>query len=150
MSGGDPMNGAGERRGLLEQRAEAVRTRLERRLDALDDRRDRVVELAKKAAHPPVSIALLGTAALLGAAVVAYQVHKRSSHPPRLAANWLGAPPPPPTKGFLMRAFESGALALVATLVQRVGTRGLDRLLPEELPRRLDQVPRPQVHRDTF
>lgn len=149
MSGGDVMNGGGER-AQLEQRAEAVRARLERRLDALDDRRDRVVELAKKAAHPPVSIALLGTAAVLGAAFVAYRIHKRSSHPPRLAASWLGAPPPPPTKGFLMRSLESGALALVATLVQRVGTRGLDRLLPEELPRRLEQVPRPRVHRETF
>jgi hypothetical protein len=145
MSGaGDLTNGNGERRAQLEQRAEAVRTRLERRLDALDDRRDRVVELAKKAAHPPVSIALLGTAAVLGAAIVAYQIHKRPSRTQRVGASLLGVPASKP-EGFLMKAFKRGALAFVATLVQRVSSRGLDRLLPEEPPRRLE-VPRPRAY----
>jgi hypothetical protein len=144
MSGSEDLtNGDGDRRAQLEQRAEAVRTRLERRLDALDERRDRVVELAKKAAHPPVSIAILGAAAVLGAAVVAYQIHKRPSRPP--AIGWRSAPMSKP-EGFLMKAFKRGALALVATLVQRISTRGLDRLLPDEQPPRRLEVPRPRAY----
>ena len=47
MSGlGDVTNG--DRRTQLEQRAEAVRSRLEERLEALDERRDRMVHIAKK------------------------------------------------------------------------------------------------------
>jgi hypothetical protein len=140
---GDVMNGDGDRRAQLEQRAEAVRSRLERRLDALDDRRDRVLEFVKKAAHPPVSIAVLGTAAVLGAAVVAYQVHKRQNR--GLGANLLGSPARKP-EGFLMKAVKRAALAFVGTLIQRVSTRGLDRLLPETAPQRLEEAPRPRVY----
>jgi hypothetical protein len=136
------MNGGGDR-AELEQRAEAVRARLERRLGALDERRDRLVAFAEKATHPPVSIALLGTAAVLGVAVVVYQIHKRSNRRQRIGATLLGVPAKK-ADGFLMKAFKRGALALVATLVQRVSTRGLDRLLPEP-PRRLPQVPRPRA-----
>jgi hypothetical protein len=145
MSGGDVMNG-GDRRVELEQRADAVRSRLERRLDALDERRDRVLEFAKKATHPPVSIALLGTAAVLGAAVVAYQIHKRPKRGQRIGASLLGVPARK-AEGFLMKAFKRGALAFVATLVQRVSTRGLDRLLPEAPPpARVPEVPRPRAY----
>jgi hypothetical protein len=57
----------------------------------------------------------------------------------------LGTPIARP-EGFLMKAFKRGALAFVATLVQRVSTRGLDRLLPEPqpAPQRLDE-PRPRA-----
>lgn len=144
MSGSEDLSN-GNGRAQLERQAEAVRTRLERRLDALDDRRDRVVEFAKRAAHPPVSIAIIGTAAVLGAAVVAYQLHKRSSRRQRVGAHLLGTPPSKP-EGFFMAAFKRGALAIVATLVQRLSTRGLDHLLPEEPPLRLPPVPRPRAH----
>lgn len=132
MSGAGEVNG--ERREQLEQRAEAVRAKLERRLEALDERRDHVLALAKKATRPPVSVALLGAATVVGAAVVVYQFRKKHpSRGKRLGAAMLGVPARPP-EGFFARALKQAALSLVATLVHRVGTRGLDRLLPEETP----------------
>jgi len=133
MSGaGEVMNG--ERRAQLEQRAEAVRAKLERRLEALDERRDHVIALAKKATRPPVSIALIGAATLVGAVVVVNQLRKqRPGRGKRLGAAMLGVPARAP-EGFFARALKQAALSLVATLVHRVGTRGLDRLLPEAAP----------------
>jgi hypothetical protein len=140
---GDVMNG--ERRAQLEQRAEAVRARLERRLDALDERRDHLVELAQRAMRPPVSVVLLGAATVVGAAVVVHQIRKRPSRGQRLGAAMLGVPARKP-EGFLVKAFKRAALAFVATLVQRVSTRGLDQLLPEAPRAELPQAPRPTVY----
>jgi hypothetical protein len=123
----------GERRARLEQHAEVVRSRLSRRLDALDERREHIVELAKKATRPPVSIVLLGTATVVGALIVAHQLRKhRPSRSQRFGEAMFGVPPKP--EGFLVGALKRAALAFVATLVQRVSTRGLDRLLPEAPP----------------
>jgi hypothetical protein len=141
---GNMMNG--DRRTRLEQRAEAVRTRLERRLDALDERREHLVELARKATHPPVSIVLLGTATLVGAVVVAQQLRKRRPTRSRgFGAAMLGVPAQKP-EGFLVKAFKRAALSFVATLVQRVSTRGLDRWLPETPEPALPEVPRPRAY----
>lgn len=129
---GDVMNGEG--REQLERRAEAVRARLERRLEALDERRDHVIMLAKKATRPPVSIVLLGAATFVGAAIVVRQFTKKHpSRGKRLGAAVLGVPAQKP-EGFFVRALKQAALSLVATLVHRVGARGLDRLLPEAEP----------------
>ncbi len=142
------MSGAGEvtngdRRTILEQRAEAVRTRLERRLDALDDRRDRLVELAKHATRPPVSVVLVGAATAVGVLIVAQQLRKRrASSRHRLGGGWMGGPPRRP-ESFLAKAFKRAALSMVATLVQRISARGLDRLLPESAQEALPQAPRP-------
>jgi hypothetical protein len=143
---GDTGDTNGERRALLEQHAEVVRSRLSRRLDALDERREHVVELAKKATRPPLSIVLLGTATVVGALVVAHQLRKhRPTRSQRLGEAMFGAPPSKP-EGFLVRALKRAALAFVATLVQRVSTRGLDRLLPEAPPPTLPEVPRPRAY----
>lgn len=136
----------GQRRTHLEQRAEAVRTRLERRLDALDERRDHLVALAKKAARPPVSVILIGAASVAGALFVAQQLRKQGpTRSQRLGAALFGVPARKP-ESFLAKAFKRAALAFVATLVQRVGTRGLDRLLPEAAEPRLPEVPRPRAY----
>jgi hypothetical protein len=141
---GEVMNG--ERRAQLEQRAEAVRARLERRLDALDERRDHLVELAKRATRPPVSVVLLGAATLVGAAVIAHQISKRRpNRSQRLSAAMLGVPARQP-ESFLAKAFKRAALSLVATLVQRVSTRGLDHFLPETPQAELPAAPRPSVY----
>jgi hypothetical protein len=140
---GDVMNG--ERRAQLEQRAEAVRARLERRLDALDERRDHLVELAQRATRPPISVVLIGAATLVGAAVVVHQIRKRPSRGQRLSATMLGLSAPKP-EGFLVKAFKRAALSFVAVLVQRVSTRGLDRLLPETHRAELPEAPRPTVY----
>lgn len=129
MSGIGDVNG--DRREVLERRAEAVRMRLERRLDALDDRRGRVVELAKQAARPPVSILILGTVALVGVALIVRGVRRRPP-PPRPLLQSLFAPPPPPRReGFVGAALKSAALSFLAGLAQRASARGLERLLPE-------------------
>jgi hypothetical protein len=141
---GEAMNG--DRRNVLEQRAEAVRSRLERRLDALDERRDRLVELAKKASRPPVSVVLIGAASLVGVAVLAHQLRKRPSRRQRLGAAVFGVPARKP-EGFLAKALKRAALSLVATLAQRAGTRGIDHFLPEATPSPhagVPEVPRPE------
>jgi hypothetical protein len=141
---GEVMNG--ERRALLERRAEAVRARIERRLDALDERRDNVVEFVQRATRPPVSVVLLGAATVVGAAVVVHQIRKRSpSRGQRFGAAMLGLPVRKP-EGFLVKAFKRAALSFVATLVQRVSTRGLDHLLPEQARAELAEAPPPPVY----
>jgi hypothetical protein len=141
---GETMNG--DRRNALEQRAEAVRSRLERRLDALDDRRDRLVELAKKASRPPVSVVLIGAASLVGVAVLAHQLRKRPNRRQRLGAAVFGVPARKP-EGFLAKALKRAALSFVATLAQRASTRGLDHFLPEAATSAhaaVPEVPRPE------
>lgn len=140
---GDAMN-SGDRRALLEQRAEAVRSRLERRLDALDERRDRVLALAQRVTQPPVNVILIGTASLVG---VAYLVHRLRQGPSRRQRrSMLTRPSPRQRDGFVKKALKRAALSFVATLAQRLSTRGLDQLLPEEAPapRRVPEVPRPR------
>ena len=139
---GESMNG--DRRTRLEQHAEAVRARLERRLDALDERREHLVQLAKKLSRPPVSVVLLATAAAVGTLLVAQQLRRRPSRSKRFGAALLGVPPQRPDS-FLVKAFKRAALSLVATVVQRVGTRGLDRLLPENPRPLLPEPPRPRA-----
>jgi hypothetical protein len=135
---------SGDRRALLEQRAEAVRSRLERRLDELDERRDRVLAFAQRATKPPVNVILIGTASLVG---VAYLIHRLRQGPSRRSRRsaWM-APPPRRRDGFLTKALKRAALSFVATLAQRLSTRGLDQLLPETPaePRRIPEVPRPR------
>jgi len=140
---GEAMNG--DRRSALEQRAEAVRSRLERRLDALDERRDRLVELVKKASRPPVSVVLIGTASLVGVALLVHQLRQRPNRRQRLSAAVFGVQPREP-EGFFAKALKRAALSFVATLAQRASTRGLDHLLPEEPPKvraAAPEVPRP-------
>jgi hypothetical protein len=142
---GDMGNMNGERRSRLEQRAEAVRSSLSRRLDELEERREHIIDLAKRATRPPISVVLLGTAAVVGAVIVARQLSKRPSRRRRLGAAVLGVPAQRP-EGFLAKAFKRAALSFVATLVQRVSTRGLDRLLPEAPLPPPPEVPRPRVY----
>lgn len=142
MSGvGEGTNG-GERRTVLEQQAEAVRARLERRLDALDERRDRILDIARQATRPPISVIVLGTVSVVGIALLVHQLRKPRR---RSISSLLAAAQSEKPKGLLSKAFERAALSFVATFAQRVGTRGLDRLLTEgpSEPHHLE-VPRPR------
>lgn len=142
MSGfGDVTNG--DRRTQLEQRAEAVRSRLEERLDALDERRDRMVHIAKKITKPPVGIVLLGLAGVAGTALLVRRLGSRRSS---VASQWRKALAhgAPRRDGFLAKAFKRAALSVVATAVQRLSTRGLDQLLAEPGARAPAAVPRPR------
>lgn len=143
MSGlGDVTNG--DRRTQLEQRAEAVRSRLEERLEALDERRDRMVDIAKKMTRPPVAIVLLGLAGVAGTALL---VRSLSSRRPSVTQEWRNALVTGASRrdGFLAKALKRAALSVIATAVQRLSTRGLDQLLAEPGARApVATIPRPR------
>ena len=143
MSGlGDVTNG--DRRTQLEQRAEAVRSRLEERLGALDERRDRMVHIAKKVTKPPVGIVLLGLAGVAGTALLVRSLGSRRSS---VTQQWRRALAysAPRRDGFLSKALKRAALSIVATAVQRLSTRGLDQLLAEPAARApAAAIPRPR------
>ena len=145
MNGTDDAMNTTDRRALLEQRAEAVRSRLEQRLDALDDRRDRVLAIAKRATEPPVSIILIGTASLVGVAYLVHRLRQGSGRRARFGSV-IKAAPRRQRKGLVRKALERAALSFVATLAQRLSTRGLDNLLPEAPAalHRVPEVPRPR------
>ena len=133
----------GNERGELEQRAEAVRSRLERRLDELDDRRDRVMQVARAAARPPLNVVLIGTASVVGVALFVHQLRQRPSARQRVGSRLLNVPAQRPS--FLRRAIEGAARSFVTLLAQRLSARGLDRFLPaaQRQAHELD-APRPQ------
>ena len=143
MSGfGDVTNG--DRRTQLEQRAEAVRSRLEERLEALDERRDRMVHIAKKVTKPPIGIVLLGLAGVAGTALLVRSLGSRRSSVSRQWRKALARSAPRQT-GFLSKALKRAALSVVATAVQRLSTRGLDQLLAEPAARApAAAIPRPR------
>ncbi len=143
MSGVGEMTN-GDRRTQLEERAQAVRSRLEERLEALDGRRERVVAIARNATRPPFGALLIGAAGVLATGII---VRKLARRRPSAGARWLALLQTPPARspeGFVARAMKRAALSLVATAVQRFSTRGLDRFLPESPPPMAVPRPRPR------
>jgi hypothetical protein len=112
----------------LERKANELRANLDRHLDELHERRERLVDTARSFTRPPLSL-LLGAAAALAVGVVVVQ-QVRARRRPSLRA-LLGRGLPLREKGLLRRGLEKGGLSLVALAVQRFGQRGLDRWLPE-------------------
>ena len=135
----------GLERGELEQRAEAVRSRLERRLDELDERRDRVMQVARAAARPPLNVVLLGTASVVGVELFVHQLRRRPSARQRVGSRLLNVPAQRPS--FLRRAIEGAALSFVTLLAQRLSARGLERFLPAEGSTHEHDGPRPELTR---
>jgi hypothetical protein len=113
----------------LERKANELRANLDRHLDELHERRERLVDTARSFTRPPLSL-LLGAAAALAVGVVVLQQVRARRRPVSLRA-LLGAGHLQREKGLLRRGLEKGGLSLVALAVQRLGQRGLDRWLPE-------------------
>ena len=95
MSGvGDVTNG--DRRRQLEQRADAVRSRLERNLEVLDERRQRFASVARAAAKSPVTVVLIGAAGLTATILIARRIRQASerarANPQRATVTGPGAP----------------------------------------------------------
>ena len=112
----------------LEHRAAEVRSRLEQRLHALDERREQVVEIARAAARPPASIAILAVAGIAATWFIVRRV--RAHRAPKLRLSDLFQPAaPPPRKSLILQGLESAAASLVTVAVKRLGQRGLDQLL---------------------
>ena len=114
----------------LEQRAAEVRSRLEQRLHALDERGEQVVEAAKTVTRPPASVLILAAAGIAATWFIVRRVRARRSR--RLSlADLLQPATPPPQKSLILQGLEKSAASLLAVAVQRLGQRGLDQLLAD-------------------
>ena len=132
------------RRQHLEACATELRSALSRRLDVIDQRRQRVTEVAREIAGPVKVIAAVTLVVAAGAIIVGRLRARRS--PQHVMSQWLGAPPA--RKSFWVRGLERAAVSLVAVTAQRLGARGLDQLLGADPPRPALAVPRPRGTRD--
>ncbi len=122
----------GDKRKKLEQRAEAVRSRLGRNLEVLDERRERFASVARAAAKSPLTVVLIGAAGLTATVLIARRMRRRPSGLERILNGLASAAPPRPRRdGLLVDVLKRAALSLVVGTVQRLGTRGVDRLLAD-------------------
>jgi hypothetical protein len=117
---------------ILERKANVVRSRLMRTIDALDRRRHHVVavgEEIERAALPAGAIAV-GVIALGSAA--AYAAHRSSVK--RYQNAWRNVlaravSPPPPRRSFFAEAARKVALGLTMLAVQELGKRAVHHAL---------------------
>jgi hypothetical protein len=124
------MSEANGHREHLEQRAAEVRSRLEQRLHALDERGEHVVEMARAVTRPPASVLILAAAGIAATWFIVKRVRARRAPRLRLADLFLPAAPPP-QKSLIVQGLEKTAASLLTVAVQRLGRRGLDQLLAE-------------------
>jgi hypothetical protein len=124
------MSEANGHREHLEQRAEQVRAKLERRLKLIDERRHRVADVARAATRPPTSFVLLAAAGAAAAVFIIARIRARRSPLERIA-RLLQPAVPPPEKSLFVQSIQKAATSLAVVAVQRVGRRGLDRWLAE-------------------
>lgn len=113
----------------LEQQAEQVRSKLERRVKLLDERRHRVVDVARSAARQPLSIALLAAAGMAAAIFIVQRVRARRTPTERFVRLLESATPR--EKSVFAQSVQKAATSLAVLAVQRAGKRGLDRWLAE-------------------
>lgn len=116
------------RRELLEHRAEEVRARLAQRLSLIDERRHRFADVARAATRPPLSFVLLAAAGIAATLFIVQRMRARRTRSRDLSQLLRG---PAREKSFLVQGLERAATSLVAGAAQRIGRRGLDRLLAE-------------------
>lgn len=131
-----------EQREILERRANLIRARLLRTIDALDHRRHQISEIRKRArsAVVPVAIALLGAGALaVGAVFVARAaIRRRRSHlvdSARALTHRLRGLTIERRRSFardlLQRVTTSAVTIVVAELVRRTTKNAFDGRLPD-------------------
>jgi hypothetical protein len=122
----------GDTRKQLEQRADAARSRLERNLEVLDERRERFTSVARAAARSPLTVVLIGAVGLTATVLIARRMRRRPSVLERIFRELAASAPPPPREdGLLAKALKRAAVSLVVGTVQRLGTRGVDRWLAD-------------------
>jgi hypothetical protein len=138
------MSGIGsiaDRMEMLERRANAVRSRLFRAVDALDERRHQVARIsssARKVAVPAL-LSALGVAVLLGAGVVSLGMAIRTRRRARLSARMgsiFRGLVPVRQASFGRRALDKIGMSLLTFAVTQIAKRASSDLLRPE-PRRL-------------
>lgn len=132
MSGASGLTN-GDKREQLEQRANAVRSRLSRRLDELGDRGERLRSLGKTLTSPPASIFLLGAVGVSLAAFVIYRRRHRPSGFERFLAQLRPPAPPPAEDSMLVSAIKRGAVSIVTLSARRLARQALAQLMQSPL-----------------
>ncbi len=120
------MNEQTNRSGILEDRAERARVRLEHGLDELEQRKDRLIEAAKSLSKPPASIIVGAAVGLVATAIIVRQVRARRR---RSSLRGLLESRVHQDKSFVTQGLQNAGLSLLTLLVQRLGTRGVDHFL---------------------
>ncbi|MDB4945134.1 MAG: hypothetical protein JWP97_4668 [Labilithrix sp.] len=125
-----------DQRARLETRANAIRSRLFRTMDALDNRRHQVTEVAQQAKKlaVPVAISVLGVAVLAAATAyalgAAMERRREKSISYRLGRALGPALNPPPARpsfwGEAARKIGMTALSLAATHLMKEGAKRLE------------------------
>jgi len=123
------MSEANGHREHLEHRAEEVRSKLERSLRLIDERRHRVVEVARSARQRPASFVLFALAGAAAVVFIVQRVRARRSTAERFLR--LLEAPAPVEKSPLVQNVQKAVTSLAVLGVQRLGRRALDRWLTE-------------------
>jgi hypothetical protein len=131
----------GDRRAELEERANAVRARLSDRLEELDERKERVREMAHSLTKPPASVFILGAVGVALTAALIYRARRKSSPFERLIDQLRPVQEPPPESAFV-GVLKRGALSLLTLGVRRLARRGLAQLMESNADA---ERPRPAV-----
>lgn len=125
-----------EQRSRLERRANVIRSRLLRTIDALDARRHQVQEIghhAKRLAKPVAAsmagivVVAAGTTLLIGALVARSRNRKLSYRIAKALAPFRAEPKP----SFWRQAFQRAALSMIGIVATEIATRGARRLLED-------------------
>ena len=116
---------------LLQRKANIVRSRLLRTIDALDQRRHKVVDVGEdavaivKRAALPVGMALGGL--LVVGSGIALALQRRAERARRRTLGyWIGKaflPPPPPRPNFLLEALRKAGIAVIVSVATEIAKR---------------------------
>ena len=112
--------------GTLEERAARARVKLEHSLGELDERKDRLVDAAKSLSKPPTSVIVGAAVGLVATAFIVQRVRARRR---RTSFRGLLEARTQREKSFLVQGLQNAGLSLLTLFIQRLGTRGVDRLL---------------------
>jgi hypothetical protein len=141
MSAEDKKQSVEEHMKMLERRANVVRSRLLRAVDALDTRRHQVTEIGVQAkeAAPKVGLSLLGIAAVSAGALLGLRAYVKSRRQRMLSfrvQRFLGALPLRVEKkpSFAVDALQRLAMTALTVLVTEATRRGLKNVVDGRFP----------------
>jgi hypothetical protein len=132
-----------DERGLLTRRADLVRSRMLRRIDALDERRHAVSHALTQVTEGAKRLlpVIVGVSVASVAAVAVFISVRRARHAHALAGRVLAFPIEDRKPGLLSRALRALAIVLATRAARRIGQKMAERALraPEDAPEELAQ-----------